>query len=216
MRVRHSGSTFGRGGRKALAHRLALLALFPALLLPAGCAALGGTKATADTYKLSAAQPADVGSVRRGIQVLVNEPAALKALDSQNIVIETAPLTIQYLDEAQWGDRLPKLVQQRLAAAFDATDRFSGIGLPGQGLAIDYQLISEIRAFGFVADRGVAEVEIAVKLLNDRNGTVVAQQVFMQETAVSASAGNAAIVAGIDRSFTRVAGEIVAWVAGSL
>ena len=190
-------------------------ALAPVLLL-AGCAAIGGTQATADTFELSTPRPGDVSSVRRGTQVLINEPAALKALDSQNIVIETAPLTIQYLDEAQWGDRLPKIVQQRLAATFDATDRFSGIGLPGQGLAIDYQLISEIRSFGIDAARGVAEVEISVKLLNDRNGTVTASRVFSETVAVSPGAANAVLVSAIDRAFGRVATDIVGWVAGRL
>ena len=185
-------------------------------MLLSGCAALGGNEATADTFELSTPRPGDVSSVRRGTQILITEPAALKALDSQNIVIETAPLTIQYLSEAQWGDRLPKLVQQRLAASFDSTGRFTGIGLPGQGLAIDYQLITEIRSFGIDAARGVAEVEIAVKLLNDRNGVIMGSRVFSQTVPVSPAAGNPVLVAAIDRTFSTVAAEIVSWVASRL
>ena len=218
-RQRGLGSAVNEDARRrpltALSTRRGVLAVVPLAFL-AGCAAVGGTKATSDTFGLSAPKPADVSSVRRGTQILITEPAALKALDSENIVVETAPLTIQYLDEAQWGDRLPKIVQQRLAAAFDATGRFSGVGLPGQGLAIDYQLITEIRAFGIDATAGRAKVEIAAKLLNDRNGTVIATRVFSEEVAVAASAGNPVLVAAIDRAFGRVATEIVSWVAGRL
>ncbi|MEM8540438.1 MAG: ABC-type transport auxiliary lipoprotein family protein, partial [Pseudomonadota bacterium] len=108
-----------------------------ALSLLAGCAAISASQATSDTYELAATNVQSSQSVRRGAQILITEPTALKALDSENIVIETAPLTIQYLDEARWSDRLPRVIQQKLASAFESSNRFGGVGLPGQGLAID-------------------------------------------------------------------------------
>lgn len=181
-----------------------------------GCAAVtGGQVATSDTYELAIPQVSQATAVRRGVQILIPEPTALKAVDSENIVIKTDPLIIQYLDEAQWSDRLPKLVQQRLADGFANSGRFGGVGLPGQGLAIDYQLVTEIRAFSVDATTGQADVEINAKLLDDRNGTIIANRLFSASAPV-ASNGNRAFVGALDKAFAQVADDMVGWVTGRI
>lgn len=181
-----------------------------------GCAAItGGQVATSDTYELAVPQVSQDTAVRRGVQILIPEPTALKAVDSENIVIKTDPLIIQYLDEAQWSDRLPKLVQRRLADSFANSERFNGVGLPGQGLAIDYQVVTEIRDFSVDATSGQAEVEISAKLLNDRNGTIVANRVFSASAPV-AGTGNRAFIGALDRAFAQVADDMVGWVTGRI
>ncbi|MGB7431622.1 MAG: ABC-type transport auxiliary lipoprotein family protein [Ahrensia sp.] len=181
-----------------------------------GCAAVtGGQVATSDTYELAVPQVSQDSAVRRGVQILIPEPTALKAVDSENIVIKTDPLIIQYLNEAQWSDRLPKLVQRRLADGFSNSGRFNGVGLPGQGLAIDYQVVTEIRAFAVDATSGRAEVEISAKLLDDRNGTIVANRLFTASAPVAGS-GNRAFIGALDQAFAQVADDMVGWVTGRI
>ncbi len=177
-----------------------------------GCALLGGSKPL-DTYELTAPAAGD-GRGRSHRQILIAEPAALKALDGQNIVISPAPGNIQYLKGAQWADRLPKIVQARLAETFQRSGEFKGVGRPGEGLAIDYQVIVEIRAFQVRVDGGgSADVELFVRLLNDRNGTVRAEKTFTASAPLS-GAGNAAYVQALDAAFGQVAVEIVDWTGG--
>ena len=180
-----------------------------------GCAALpGGGPAPLDTFELSAAHVEAQRHSRR--QILIAEPSALKALDGQNIVIKTGARAIQYLKGAQWADRLPLIVQARLAQSFQNAGSFAGVGKPGEGLAIDYQVISEIRAFEIRAfeiraDQGErAEVEIFVRLLNDRNGEVRAAKSFSASAAVS-GVGNKAYVDALDAAFGKAATDIVRW-----
>jgi cholesterol transport system auxiliary component len=177
-----------------------------------GCAALpGGGPAPLDTYELSAATP-DAPRSRRGMQILIAEPYALKSLDGQNIVITPAPGVIQFLRGAQWADRLPKVVQSRLADSFQRSGSFGGIGKPGEGLAIDYQVLTEIRAFQVNVGRGNrADVEIFVKVLNDRNGVVRASRTFEASAPVAGGSGNDAYIRSLDRAFRQVASEIVRW-----
>ena len=193
--------------------RAAQIAVLPLSLV--GCGAIGGMMPTDDTYELGVPRISDTRPVRRGTQVLIAEPQALKALDSQNIVVQTDPLTIQYLGKSQWSDRLPRVVQMRLAQAFQNSDRFTGVGLPGQGLAIDYQIVTEIRSFGIEAPSNTGHVAIAVKILNDRNGVVASERVF-EERAVAAGSDNAALVAAIDAAFENVARDIVSWATARL
>ncbi|WP_308460451.1 ABC-type transport auxiliary lipoprotein family protein [Mesorhizobium sp. NBSH29] len=182
------------------------------MLALAGCAALpGGGPAPLDTYDLSAPAPS-TGRSRAGTQVLIAEPLALKSLDGQNIVIQPSAGSIQYLKGAQWADRLPKVVQARLGEAFQRSGSFSGVGTPGQGLAIDYQVIAEIRAFQIdVAGGNRAEVELFVKILNDRNGQVKASKTFTATAAVGGGTGNEAYVRALDSAFGEAADAIVSW-----
>lgn len=185
------------------------LRLSPVLAVLLGLAACS-TAATNDTFDLAGAVRAD-GPVVGNRQLLVPEPTALKALDSDSILVRVSGTEIQYLSKAQWSDRLPRMVQSKLVESFENSGKLGGVGKPGQGLAIDYQLVSDIRAFEIVsAGSRVADVEIFVKVLNDRNGTVKAQKSFKVSEPVSGSE-NRAYVKALDRAFSRVSGEIVDW-----
>jgi cholesterol transport system auxiliary component len=191
-------------------HKLTVTAAALALGL-SGCALFpGGGPAPLDTYELSA--PSSVErAARNKRQILIAEPGALKALDGENIVIKPAPGVIQYLKGAQWADRLPRIVQARLAETFQRSGSFAGVGKPGEGLAIDYQVIAEIRAFEISIDTNPrAQVELFVRLLNDRNGVVRSSRSFQASAPLSGS-GNDAYVRALDNAFGQVAAEIVTW-----
>lgn len=176
----------------------------------ASCAALpGGGPAPLDTFELSAPSMTAKAHSRR--QILIAEPSALKALDGQNIVIKSSARSIQYLKGAQWADRLPLIVQARLAETFQRSGSFAGVGKPGEGLAIDYQIIVEVRSFEVRVDGGEhASVDLFVRILNDRNGEVRASKSFVATAPVSGS-GNQAYVSALDKAFGDAATQIVIW-----
>lgn len=191
--------------RNGTAARAALIAVLAATL-----AACGSKAANNDTFSLSA-QSSVEGPSAKSRQLLVPQPSALKALDSEQIVIRPTPSEIQYLAKAQWSDSLSKMVQAKLVQAFENTGRLGGVGMPGQGLAIDYQLVTDIRSFEVQASGAdTAVVEISAKLLNDRNGTVRSQKVFRATVPVS-GAGNPVFVKALDAAFARVTADIVGW-----
>jgi cholesterol transport system auxiliary component len=202
-------------GINSLARWLQLTFAMTLVFSLAACAGLGGNTKALDTYDLAVPTVNEKGPRKSAIQILVAEPQALKALDSESIVIRTGPSAIQYLGGAQWGDRLPKIVQARLIQAFENSERFGGVGRPGEGLAIDNQIITDIRAFE-VRTNGtdVATVEIFAKLLNDRNGVIIASKVF--KNSVSAGTGSDAFVRALDAAFDTTASEIVTWAAAKI
>lgn len=194
-------------------HNSVIVLLLTAL---AGCSSLGGGSNKAlDTYDLAVPDVATKGIRKTKVQILIAEPQALKALDSENIVVRSDAASIQYLGGAQWGDRLPKIVQARLVQAFENSGRFGGVGRPGEGLAIDYQVMTDIRAFEIqTAGSDLATVEISAKLLNDRTGDVGSSKVF--SASVPVGTGSDAFVRGLDAAFDKVAIELVNWTAGKI
>jgi cholesterol transport system auxiliary component len=188
------------------------------IALPLLAALLGGcgTSSNSDTYDLSASAKANGPSVKSR-QILIPPPTALQALDSNQIVIRVSPSEIQYLGKSQWSDKLSKMVQSKLVEAFENTGKLGGVGVPGQGLAIDYQIVTDIRSFEINAAGGhkTAIVEISEKILNDRTGTVKAQNVFRKVVPVSGG-GNPDFVRALDAAFAGVTGELVDWTLRSL
>ncbi|MFC6487387.1 ABC-type transport auxiliary lipoprotein family protein [Nitratireductor sp. GCM10026969] len=196
--------------------KLSLCGLALAGSLLSGCALVPGFgPAPIDAYEISAPMPPTEGRRLSRTQILVPEPAALRLLDGEDLVIRTADGAVQLLGGARWSDRLPKLVQARMIEAYQDSGRFGGVGRPGDGLAIDYQIILEIRAFEIRLGPGrdQAWVEINARVLNDRNGVVRASRDFTATEPVAGS-GAQVFVAALNRAFQSAAGEIVGWSAG--
>ena len=176
----------------------------------AGLAAMlaGCSAPVADTYVLGVSEAVAAPS-GRSLQVLVPEPTVDRARDTDRIVVRPSSTEIAYFSGAQWADRLPRLVQSRLVGALEASGRFRAAGRPGQGLAIDRQVVTEVRAFDYEADKGRVVISLSVKLMDDRTGRVLATRVFGAEEPSADSAG--AAVAAFDRASARVFAEIVTW-----
>jgi cholesterol transport system auxiliary component len=192
---------------RSIAKSLAVLGI---LLTVGGCSLFRGPPP--ETFDLTGPESVKVGG-GTAAQILVPEPIALKALDSDRIVVSKGA-KITYYPDAQWPDRLPKLLQSRTVEAFERSHKVRAVGRPGEGLSIDYQVVTEIRAFEYRADGtgkgGIAHVEIAAKLLDDRNGRVVSNRVFTGEAPVEKDTA-AAVVKGLDAAISSVLVNIVRW-----
>ncbi|MDX3925402.1 MAG: ABC-type transport auxiliary lipoprotein family protein [Shinella sp.] len=193
------------GHSSGLAAKAAMISVLAIAL-----SACGTGRAKNDTFGLTSV-PAVEGPSARNRQILVPEPSALKALDSEQIVIRPTASEIQYLANSQWSDSLPKMMQAKLVQAFENSGRVGGVGRPGEGLAIDFQVATNIRAFEVqTSGASTAVVEIYAKILNDRNGTVRTQKLFRATVPVSGT-GNPAFVAALDAASAQVTAEIVSW-----
>src|SRR5690606_8970744 len=133
------------GGRGKFLLTLALA------LAVSGCSVFRGPPP--ETYNLSAPESIEPGRRAIAAQILIPEPSALAALNTDRIVVTSGP-RISYYPDAQWPDRLPKLLQAKAVEAFERSRQARAVGRPGEGLSIDYQLLIDIRSFAFVAGEG--------------------------------------------------------------
>ncbi|GAA4529047.1 ABC-type transport auxiliary lipoprotein family protein [Chelativorans composti] len=181
-----------------------------------GCAVIGLGPAPVDAFDITA--PREVTAVRRypRTQILVPQPTAIQILDGQDIAVRVGS-SLQLLKGARWADRLPVLVQSRVIEAFQRSGSFGGVGRPGEGLAIDYQVSIDIRSFEISVEGGrqVARVDLFVRILNDRNGVVRASRDFRAVAPVGGE-GSAGLVEALNRAFQQTAAEIVTWTTSSI
>jgi len=179
------------------------LAVAGALLL-AGCG--GGSAPT--TYDLSA--PRDFGRIGGGGGVLiVAQPTAVQALDSDRLIVKDSSGALSFLGGAQWADRVPNLVQTRLIQTFENGSRIAAVGRPGERIVPDFQLNTDIRAFNIDAASGQAVVEITAKLIGDRTGKVQRAKLFSAR--VPAGADGAGAAQALDQALSQVLIQIARW-----
>jgi cholesterol transport system auxiliary component len=180
-------------------------------LLVAGCSLFRGPPP--ETFDLSGPQTIPHLTSGTAAQILIPEPSALKTLDSERIVVATGP-RLSYYPDAQWPDRMPKVYQAKAIEAFEKSKRAKAVGRPGEGLSIDYQLLTDIRAFEYRpnADNkgGTAHVEVFVKVMDDRNGRIVAVKSLTGDAPVGEDTAEA-VVAGVDAALSNVLVELVRW-----
>ena len=190
------------GGRRVGRRMLALSALVTLAL--AGCTALSGPPNA--IFDLSA--PRGSGVARGGLQILVPQPTAVAALDTNRIAARPSPSEYAYIGGSVWSDSLPKLVQARLVQYLQNSGRVKAAAIPGQGLLIDYQLVVDIRAFELAPTGAVAD--FAVRLMDDRNGRVIRSRVFRAEVPV-ASADARGVVPALDQAMNLIFEQIGPW-----
>lgn len=174
-----------------------------------GCAALGGSKPPPPTYDLTVPQKFAHAGAPHG-QLLIPEATALSPFDSDKIVVRPAAGEIAAMGDAQWSDRLTKLVQARVVQTFENSNLLRAVGRPGDRISADYDLLLDIRSFEISAADAAAEVEISAKVVSDSSGQIVAGRIFRAVVPAGATRGPAA-VAALDAAFAKVAAAIVLW-----
>lgn len=206
-----AGKTEGMTNAVTLINRRRALTLLGLGTLAAGLSACASTAPNA-LYGIEAPAAAATESARKPVQVLVAVPKALQALDSSNIAVVQRGPVYSYFPQAAWADQLGNVVQTGLVRSLENTGRLRGVGMPGDGLLIDYQIQTEIRSFELNVDgasRGV--VEIAARIVNDRNGRAVDSRIFRAEVPSGGQSVDQAVRA-MNTAAGQVFAELAAWV----
>jgi len=188
-----------------------LRSLVPALVLAVLTGACSSGPAPA-TFDLSAPTSRIRGAA--GVQILVNEPAALQALATQQILVKDSSGSVSFIGGGQWADNLPRLIQTRLINTFENASQLRGVSRPSSGAVADVQLISELRRFEIATPDNEAVAEIAVKIVSDQTGRIVNGRIFRASVPASAvDAPNAA--RALDEALSIMMLDIVRWVSTS-
>jgi cholesterol transport system auxiliary component len=189
-----------------------------ALALTACAGGVGSLFAPAEvkTYNLTA--PQDVGMRgkphRRNLQLIVPEPTSLRWLDTDKLTVKPNAAEINYMGEAQWSDRLPRLLQARLIETLERSGRFRAVTRPGSGIDPDYQVLIEIRDFeAIVAEPSEVYINLSVKLVPARSGRTAAERVFEARAPLS-SVDAPSVAAALNVALGQVLQEIAQWAAG--
>lgn len=163
------------------------VALVLALVL-AGCGGLGTLSRVSTPNDLYALTPkstfaGDLPSIRS--QIVVEEPTATAAVNTDQIAVFPTPLQVQYLPRARWVDRAPLIVQALLIESFENTGKVPAVGRSTVGLRADYVVITDIREFQALVRTNEAgnetlevNVRLNIKIIDEYEDHIIASSSF--------------------------------------
>ena len=181
-------------------------------VLLGGC--LGSNATPPATYDLVAPRVMTLTAPRPAkFQLVINEPGAVRSLETDRILVKSGPQVAYYKDVA-WSDRLPRLMQARMVEAFQNAGLVKAVGSRADRLDADYELSTQVQAFQVNVNQGYAEAyaNLYVKIIDGDNGRMVASRGF--EARVGTSSKDAGeMVVSLNQAFDKVLREVVPWVA---
>ena len=171
----------------------------------------GSSKSTAPTYDITAVkdfpQPAEAPSW----QLVVPEPSALLALNSDKIKVRPADgAESSDIPDARWSDNIPILLQEKFIQSFENAGYSSAVSRPRDGFEAAYQLVLDIRSFSLVSGAEPhGELEFEAKILGP-GGKIIAAKSF-HTTAPATGTDAAAAAAALNQAFAEATKELVPW-----
>jgi len=189
-----------------------------ACVLALGLTSCGGIELfsgePAKIYDLSPKSTFDEGLPTVKWQLVVEEPVAGRAIDTDRIAVRRQNFEFGYFSGVRWSDRAPRMIQTRLVESFENSGTIVAVGRQAIGLRGDYDLKSELREFqvDFPPEGGlpVVLVRINAKIVEQPSANIIASQTFEREVE-AASESFPDIVRAWDEALGGVMKRLVGW-----
>ncbi|MDX1742159.1 MAG: ABC-type transport auxiliary lipoprotein family protein [Ruegeria sp.] len=191
-----------------------------ALVSLGGCAGLGTLRQASkpnDLYLLTPKSTFSSALPRVQKQIVVQEPTATAAVNTDQIAIQPTPFQVQYLPRARWVDRAPLIVQALLVESYENSGKVAAVGRSTVGLRPDYVSAPDLREFqglviGETEDTKTIRVEVRlnIKIIDEFDDKIIASNSF-REYVVSASDQTPDLVKAFDDALGRTMRDAVEW-----
>jgi phospholipid/cholesterol/gamma-HCH transport system substrate-binding protein len=171
----------------------------------------GKTEAPPNNFDLTAPKTFKHLDAVPDVQLVIPNPTAVIALDTQRIMMAGATGEAPAFPDARWVDNLPIVFQTRFIEGFENAG-YMKVGTDAGGLHGDYQLVVNIRQFRIAAvpAPAVAQISVAAKIL-DADGKVVGAKVFDATAPAPSIDAAAGAVSALDQSYGTAATDLIVW-----
>ncbi|MHB8886439.1 MAG: ABC-type transport auxiliary lipoprotein family protein [Methylovirgula sp.] len=145
-------------------------------------------------------------------QLAIADVTTILSFDTQQILLKPQTGSTRAIENAQWSDSLPRLLQEKFIQSFENAHYLGEVTRPLDGLDADDRLLVDLRAFDIaLGAQPHAVIDFTAKILS-KDGKIVGARLFHAEApAKSVDAADAA--AALNEAFGKVATDLVEWVA---
>ncbi len=199
--------------------RLIVLTALAAVAL-GGCTGLGTLKQASkpnDLYQLTPKSTFSASLPRIQQQIVVEEPTATAAVNTDQIAIQPTALQVQYLPRARWVDRAPLFVQSLLVESYENTNKVAAVGRSTVGLRADYIVVPDLREFqghvvGETQNSKTVQIKVRlnIKIIDSFEDKIIASNSF-EENVVSTSDQTPDLVLAFDEALGDTMRDSVEW-----
>ncbi len=186
----------------------------------AGCTGLDTLRQASkpnDLYLLTPKSTFSTSLPRIQQQIVVEEPTATAAVNTDQIAVQPSLLQVQYLPRARWVDRAPLIVQALMVESYENSGKVAAVGRSTVGLRADYVIAPDLREFqGIVVSEAEdsktvrVEVRINIKIIDEYEDKIIASSSF-QENVMAASDQTPDLVEAFDIALGKTMRDSVEW-----
>lgn len=172
----------------------------------------GGGSAAAPKVVYDLDAPRDFAPRKKSIegQLVIPDPTSILMFDTQRILFVPPGRDHPAFADFQWSDSVPKLVQAKLIQSFENYDPAHAPLRAADGIAVDYQLLIDIRSFQIATDPELAaEIAFSARIVG-KNGRVMASRIFAEKTKID-HLDPASAVHAFSEAFGAAAKALVVW-----
>ena len=186
-----------------------------AAVLAGACEVIPDTGPPPDQFVLSSRSEFRAGIPKVEAQLVVEEPLAGRAIDTDRIALKPTPNEFKYLTGVRWVDRAPRMIQTLLVESFENSGKIVAVGRQAVGLRGDYNLKCELRQFEAEYYRGerappTVRVRLSAKIVKQPRTSIVGARSVA--AIVKAKGTNIrAVIAAFEQALGAVLGETVEW-----
>ncbi len=180
-----------------------------------------------DLYTLTPKSTFAAGLPRLSQQIVVEEPTASSAVDTDQIAVQPSPYQFEYLPRARWVDRAPVIVQSLLVESYENSGKVASVGRSAVGLRPDYLIVTDLREFQArlpkveqlstdgaevesLADALQVHVRLNLKIVDAFDDRIIGSKSF-EELTFSPSADIDDVVVAFDSALGRAMRKSVEW-----
>ncbi|WP_158965062.1 ABC-type transport auxiliary lipoprotein family protein [Chachezhania sediminis] len=182
----------------------------------AGCAGFDAARPT-DLYLLTPKSTFSSNLPSLNAQIVVEEPTASAAVNTDRIAVQPTPLQVQYIPGARWVDRAPSIVQTLLIESFENTKKVTAVGRSAVGIRPDYNIVPELREFQAMVTNPEnpesplqVDVRLNIKLVDAYEDHIIGSASF-EAYALSPSAKAPDLVKTFDDALGKTMRDAVEW-----
>jgi phospholipid/cholesterol/gamma-HCH transport system substrate-binding protein len=148
-------------------------------------------------------------------QLLIPEPHTLMGFNTDKILLAPGPDESLAMENAEWSDNLPVLVQVKILQTFENAGYARSVSGSRDGFANNFELLINIRNFHVsTQDGALAEISFLARL-QDQNGEVVASKLFKGSKTANGTDARAYVDA-LNDVFGKLQLELLEWTTASL
>lgn len=163
------------------------------------------------TFDLASTSLISHRAERSGEALIIMEPIALQSFDGTMIVARGRGGELTMFNDAQWSDRLPRLMQAQIIRAFEDTGRLGRVARPNDGFVTARQLNTDVRQFNIDSVTGEAVVEVSARVVESVSGRVIRARIFTGRIPVAKDISGPAAAIALDAAMAKVLIEMVEW-----
>ncbi|MBE1284033.1 MAG: hypothetical protein GJ676_12045 [Rhodobacteraceae bacterium] len=189
-------------------------------LILSGCTGLGSLNRAGkpnDLYALTPKSTFSTSLPRIRQQIVVEEPTATAAVNSDQIAVQPTPLQVQYLPRARWVDRAPLFIQALLIESYENTGKVAAVGRSTVGLRADYVIFPDVREFQARVKTDPegnetleVHVRLNIKVVDALEDHIIASASF-EELVTASSDETLDLITAFDQALGRTMRDAVEW-----